>query len=162
VIQPRQCIFIGTTNQAAYLRDETGGRRFWPVKVSSIDSDALAEDRDQIFAQAVHAYRSGAAWWPDGDFERAYIVPEQEARFEADAWEQIIREHLETVPKTTIGDIAREGLHIETPRIGTADQRRIGAVLERLGWHRLPKDWKGNRYWAPRTAPLFGSTEPLS
>jgi hypothetical protein len=147
VIQPRQCVFIGTTNQKVYLRDETGGRRFWPVKISSIDLHALAEDRDQLFAQAVHAYRNGVRWWPDGDFEREHIAPEQEARFEADAWEQIVRTHLETVSKATIGDIARDGLHIETSRIGTADQRRIGAILERLEWHRLPKDSKGNRYW---------------
>jgi predicted P-loop ATPase len=147
VVEPRQCVFIGTTNKDVYLRDETGGRRFWPIKTGVIDIVGLARDRDQLFAEAVEMYRNGKPWWPDGTFEREHILSEQEDRFETDAWEETIAEYLATIRRTTVGRVAREALHIETPKIGTADQRRISAILERLGWKRQPKDSDGTRWW---------------
>jgi hypothetical protein len=71
----------------------------------------------------------------------------QEARFEADAREEMVADYVAPLERMTVGAVARHGLHIETSRIGTKDQRRITAVLERLGWKRLPKDSKGNIPW---------------
>ena len=139
---------MGTTNREAYLRDESGGRRFWPVKTGTIDIDGLAEDRDQLFAEALHLYRLGEPWWPDRTFEQEHIKREQEARFEADAWEDLITDFVATRTKVTIGEIAQGALHFDKSKIGTADQRRIAAILELLGWHRLPKDRQGRRYWS--------------
>jgi predicted P-loop ATPase len=148
VHEPRQCIFAGTTNKDTYLRDETGGRRYWPIKAGTISLNTLRDDRDQLFAEAVVAFRKGERWWPDKDFERDYMKPEQESRYEGDAWEENIRDYLDLHPRVTVGQVAKQALSIETPRIGTADQRRIAAVLINLGCKREPKDWMGRRWWS--------------
>jgi predicted P-loop ATPase len=147
VIEPRQCIFVGTTNRAAYLRDETGGRRFWPIKCCKITVDALARDRDQIFAEAVALYRNEFKWWPDAQFERDHIKPQQAGRYEADVWEDSVRDYVEPKTRVTVGEVGRHAIGIETARIGTADQRRIAAALEQLGWKRQNQSWDGKRYW---------------
>jgi predicted P-loop ATPase len=150
VVQPRQCLFIGSTNKAKYLRDETGGRRFWPVKVGTIDTDALTADRDQLFAEAVRIYQAGVAWWPDGDFERQHIKPEQEARYEEDAWEDSVMRWVSDKDKVLVGEIARDALHITTERIGRGEQNRIVAILEKNNWWRQPKkDRLGNFPFRP-------------
>lgn len=146
---PRQCIFVGTTNKAAYLRDETGGRRYWPVKVGKIDPDALARDRDQLLAEALHLYRDGRQWWPKADFERECIQPEQDERYEADVWETPIANWLVGKPRVTVSEVATQALYIETGRIGTADQRRITACLARLGWSPGKRGTGGVRWYVP-------------
>jgi predicted P-loop ATPase len=151
VIEPRQCVFVGTTNKTTYLRDETGARRFWPVKVGSIDTDALAHDRDQLFAEAVVGYRSGAKWWPDDEFEREHIKPEQDDRFETDAWEESIATHIGPLSKVRVTDVAIGALSLDKSRVGTAEQRRISTILVKLGW-RSKRDENGRWYVPPATA----------
>jgi predicted P-loop ATPase len=154
VIEPRQCIFIGTTNKSSYLRDETGGRRFWPVKTGKIDRALLAERRDQLFAEAVDCFKRGHAWWPDSDFETTFIAPQQEARFEEDVWEEKISDWIADKSRVLVGQIAIDALGFPVARIGTADQRRIAAVLKRINWQREKGedgkdkvDGHGKRWW---------------
>jgi hypothetical protein len=125
---------------------------FLAIKVGTINIDKLESDRDQLFAEAVVRYREGASWWPEKDFERSQIMPQQAQRYEPDAWEENIAAYIQTKSKVTIGEVAGEVLHIDLPRIGTAEQRRIAAALEQLGWERLPKDSDGKRWWAKRGA----------
>jgi hypothetical protein len=115
-------------------------------KAVAINAEALARARDQLFAEAVALYRQGVPWWPDKDFEREHIMPEQADRYEADAWEDNIAAYLAAATKVTITQVAREALFLDTPRLGTAEQRRIAAAMELLGWKRLPRSKQG-RFW---------------
>ena len=149
VVEPRQCVFIGTTNKSTYLRDETGNRRYWPVKTGTIDIEALKQDRDQLFAEALQLFRGGAQWWPDKSFEAKHIKPEQDARYEADPWEEPIAKYLDDLidPKTTVSQVAKCALgFLFDARVGTADARRIAVVLEREGWKRGPRH-NNARWW---------------
>jgi len=148
VYEKRQSVFIGTTNKSEYLKDETGGRRFWPVKCGTIRPDALAAARDQLFAEALDAYRAGQPWWPDAAFEREYIQPQQAARYVTDVWQQLVENYLKHEQRVTVLQVAREALELKTDKIGTADQRRISAVLEAAGWKRGPRTLTA-RWWIP-------------
>src|SRR5262249_45764075 len=90
VNEARHCVFIGTSNKELYLRDETGGRRFWPLKCGQINIEALRADRDQLLAEAVAAYKAKKPWWPNKDFEHQFIEPEQESRYEFDPWYELV------------------------------------------------------------------------
>ncbi|HJW42604.1 MAG TPA: virulence-associated E family protein [Rhizomicrobium sp.] len=87
---PRQCVFGATTNESGYLRDQTGGRRFWPVKVATIDLERLCRVRDQIWAEAFVAFSRGEVLeLPPEAAGEALIA--QEGSFTAHPWEESIR-----------------------------------------------------------------------
>jgi len=150
-VEPRQCIFVGTTNKDEYLRDETGGRRFWPVRTVKIAVEKLVSDRDQLFAEAVALFRAGTQWWPTAEFEKQHAMPEQAKRYESDIWEQPIEDYLKTVTKTTVLQTAMESGLIVKDRIGQfpkRDQNRIMAIMSSLGWRRAAKRGTGGqRMW---------------
>lgn len=149
VTWPRQCVFMGTTNQELYLKDETGGRRFWPVKCGTIDLDALKRDRNQLLAEAFHCFGQGWNWWPDRHFEQTYIKPEQTKRQEFDEWQNIIKDNFSAIikkEKTTVKEIYQVVLAMGVNKLPSAvEASRISKILKGLGgtYHR---DGKG-RYW---------------
>jgi len=150
VLEPRQCIFVGTTNHETYLRDETGNRRFWPIKTTILDTESLERDRDQLFAEAVVRFHNNERWWPDKAFEDEYIKPEQDTRFEVDAWEEPVALFLQARNETTtVLQVAKSVLDFDKiDRFGTADQRRIAAIMTRLHWRRAKREaGTGARLW---------------
>jgi hypothetical protein len=79
----RQTVFAGTTNTDEYLSDETGNRRFWPVKMlpgAAVDVRRIASERGQIWAEAVAAYHAGERWWFDEGENRTLRQMQESAR----------------------------------------------------------------------------------
>jgi hypothetical protein len=135
-LQPRRCVFAGTSNNRQVLNDPTGGRRFWCVEVGVIRLEELRADRDQLWAEAYAMFTDGAQWWPDGDSERA-IVERNKDRFTAhDSWDATIAASCSRAPETgvTIQELfAALGFEGESKH-GTGETRRIVGVLIGLGW----------------------------
>jgi putative DNA primase/helicase len=96
---PRRCVFWGTTNESEFLKDSTGGRRFWPVEtmtrqpVKNIFID-LRNEVDQLWAEAVVRWQVGETLFLPPDLE-AKAREQQEEHREGNAKEGLIREFLE-------------------------------------------------------------------
>lgn len=96
---PRQCIFFATTNsETGFLRDVTGNRRFWTVKVpgNGIKKpwQLLSEDVKQIWAEVVLLANAGEKLFLDENLEK-YASVEQNAAMEQDDREGLVRDFLE-------------------------------------------------------------------
>lgn len=96
---PRQCVFIGTTNDREFLRDKTGNRRFWPIDVGvvkpskSVFKDLTDYEIDQIWAEAVELFKAGEQLYLSSEEEKE-AQKQQEAHSEESAKAGIIEEYL--------------------------------------------------------------------
>jgi putative DNA primase/helicase len=157
VDRPRRGIMIGTTNDDAYLRDTTGNRRWWPVKLHGrIDLAGLQRDRDQLLAEAVVGEATDESLViPERLWGAAAI--EQAARMEVDAWLEPIGDHLckleakraniegsfsskdadkNCAPEFRVSTAYLLGdvLCIEESRRGQRESKRLADVMRTLGW----------------------------
>lgn len=164
---PRRCVFVGTTNDDQPLIDPDGNRRYWVVACGEINIRELANQRDQIWAEAVHLFRK----YQD---EIAARVPEEEMQYrwwltrseqdladvengvfmQDNPMEDDIKQWL-TSPKKkpehiTATQMAKVALHISGEQLATDPgiAVQVGKTLKNMGWERVRKGTDPNRYWA--------------
>lgn len=174
VDQPRGCVFAGTVNPeegAGYLKDNTGGARYWPVRsnatqVNRIDVARLALYRDQLWAEAVSRYKSGEAWHITDEALLRDVAAEQEARRQAHPWEEPVGRYLRRPASQKDGVTVRELLHaldVDDKDAGKArtNAMAMSGVLTALGWtlsgKRLPGPGRPRIYLpGPNALPQLG------
>lgn len=131
---PRQCVMAGTTNSEEWGTDDTGLRRFWPIRCGDIDLPLLAAARDQLFAEAVHALTAGQTWWemPEGTRDV------QADRQYHDEWTDTILEWCsqQLDDGISLKAVLVGSLKIDIGRIDKVAQMRASRILKLGGWER--------------------------
>jgi len=147
---PRQCVFVGTVNGSSYLKDDTGNRRYWPVRTGKIDLEAIRDNREQLWAEAVDRYKRGSNWHLDDKGVVALALREQKERIDTDPWEEPLREALiyKSVP-FKLND-ALDVIDNHKERWTKMHEMRVGRCLVSLGYEkrRCRIDRVRGWYWA--------------
>jgi len=161
ITSPRQCVFGGSCNLSVYLKDESGGRRFWPVKCGErINLEELCRDRDQLWAEAVQRFRAAEKWWLESRSVVETAVEEQAERFDSDPWQPLIELWLNKGllgrgrNYTTSEEILDVVLQKERADWTQTDKTRVARCLKALKYERFkggPRDAREWRY-GPRSA----------
>ena len=156
---PRRFVIMGTGNDKAILDDPTGARRWLPIEVVRTgDHEALAADRDQLWAEGIALWKQGGIQW-QGAMEAAPAV-HGEFSTEDDPWESYIGEWLDAKPP--FGEAARNGdrpfelsqilhgaLQIRKGDATKADQMRAAKIMAKFGYIKKERmiDGKRGRWW---------------
>lgn len=161
---PRQCAFAGTTNRDDWNRDDTGARRFWPVKCGVIDHQWLIDNRDQLFAEAVQVTRAGGSYW---EVPWEVAEAEQEARRHNDTWEEVFEHYVTHEPsfgdrpgdrtqwqqrlapltQSSVAEFLTLGMNMADSRISRGDEMRAGRAMKAVGWCRTQIRVGDKRQW---------------
>lgn len=154
---PRRTVLAGTTNKDDWNTDETGARRFWPVRCGQIDLQWLKDNRDQLFAEAVVRFKRGEVWW---DVPEEAARQAQAERRPDDPWADAIRAYVDGGTHY-VGDIPREYTRKDEVRASEILDRalrtpveqqnkhaemRVAAILTGLGWRREMRGSANERY----------------
>jgi len=147
----RRCVFIGTTNRTDYLRDETGNRRFWPIKLEAVDVAAIQKDRDKIWAAAKALYDAGEQWWLT-DAEALLAEAQQERRTAVDPLYDEVAEWLSSTKKveTCMREIMQQVAFVDEATTAAAMtphlQHRIRGALNAAGFESTGRKFSAGDY----------------
>ena len=151
VIYQRRCVFVGTTNRTDYLRDETGNRRFWPIKIDSVDVEAILKERDQIWAAAKALYDSGEQWWLTDD-EAGLAQAQQERRTIVDPLYEEVAQWLDdtkteqTCMRAIMDNVVSSDGEQSTAQITPQLQHRIRGALNAAGYESIGRKFTSGDY----------------
>ena len=155
----RRFIMIGTTNRNQFLVDSTGNRRFIPLEIPSgflIPFNRLAEERDQLWASAIQAYRTHI----DYEFHSHEInqINDYIQEFgDPDPWLEIIAKHVSDKEEIKSVDVLSGALNLDPTKQDRRASRRVADVLTTMRWRRF----NTTRWVNIKTGEVYKSKEDV-
>lgn len=152
---PRQVVFIGTTNEEEYLKDSTGGRRFWPVMCDGeFNLDAMRDALPMMYAEALYDYRNQARCWPSKEEQKELFTPEQVKRGMPEPFDDLLYLWVKSQGAPfSMAEAATDGLKLTADKLTPAVVTRLGISLRKLGCgrkeDRLSADPSRRRLYTP-------------
>lgn len=132
----RHVVFAGTTNQAQFINDQTGSRRYWPIKVGNIDLDWVAKYRDQLWAEAIVEFNAGVQWWLEDNATETLSEQSDEYRH-IDPWLERISDWLiSNGTSVSTRGLLERALKLDANQMTRSAEMRIGEVMRDLGYER--------------------------
>lgn len=155
----RRVVFVASTNEEEFLADYTGSRRFWPVRVTGpLNRAWLRSVRDQLWAEAVVAYKAGEDWHLSNE-EDTWRAGEAQQYQERDPWEPLIAAYVKDRPEAfTTTEVLNDAIKIGPERQGWRETGRLSAVLRRLGFFAVT----GHRILAGKRVQAMVWQQPAS
>lgn len=170
---PRRTIFAASTNEDKYFKDPTGNRRFWPIKVGSIDLDGLRRDRDQLIGEAVHLMRNKVMWYPTLLEQRTLIDPQQNDREIPHEWIGRLYDYCEGLDadgkpifaaklnRVSSRELITRALHIDIGKLGAAKRETmdVATCMRKLGWVKERESGGAREYYYVRPSVVESEQE---
>lgn len=137
----RQFVFYATTNDDEYLNDPTGNRRWWSVKPTHIDLEAIRADRDQLWAEVMTMYKTEKLWLDDEELQRDLDALNKTKTDNGPAYDQLLSKIPEgdmIVSVGAVNDAFTGGSHDGT-RLSGAWGSHVKRALIAMGFDGQPK-----------------------
>lgn len=138
-VMQKICSFVGSTNEAQFLYDDTGDRRFICFEVEKIDIDAAKRiDINKVYAQALHLFRNKFVYWIEGtDKEEQQAI---NARFRVQSFEyEMCYRYFERPSSTNPGEFmttSQIANYLSGFTKANLSLKRIGQSLKLQGYER--------------------------
>lgn len=141
IAAPRHCVIVGTSNNEQIIADPTGARRYWILRTDKdFNLSLLAEQRDQLWAEAVAAFRAGEQWLLTPE-QAVELRRAQRAFEERHPWEDLIHDFLGgTTRAVTTAEVLEAAVKKPAGQWTRGDEMTVAAILRRAGWRRPKHD----------------------